>query len=462
MNTFRPVAALLALAALCAEEVQPPVAPAAPAAVPAVAPAAPAAVPVAAAPAAATGLSLDQAIALALARNETPEIAITRIEAAQATVTRASAALRPSIVLSGSLATNDQDDLPWGGDANETAAWNIAAELGLLRASAWSNLSSAKYALRAQQLESLEQKRVFAFAVAGVFINALAAERQVNAAERRLEVSQASVADAKARLQAGLSIRTDVTRAELEEATAHLSVTRARNLVTTTRLALADLIVAPLDGALEIPTAIDVPSGDGEVLQRLALAYRADLRALQFREAAAEQNVRAAYGRWVPDITARAVASDFDTNDPERAHADKTTEVTLSLTASWALYDGGDRGGAIDQAKAARRETGLGRTQQLRGLRKDLLTGLADLQTAEAALAQAEARDRLAKANADEIRARYKQGLATALEDADAISGQFEAESGLVAAQLQRARSRLDLRQLAGMWPLTDREPGGK
>ena len=49
--------------------------------------------------------------------------------------------------------------------------------------------------------------------------------------------------------------------------------------------------------------------------------------------------------------------------------------------------------------------------------------------------------------------------LATALEDADAISGQFEAESGLVAAQLARARARLDLRQLTGVWPLSDREP---
>ncbi len=458
MNTLRPVAALLALAALCAEDAPPPAAaaPAAPPAQAAPAPADPAA------PQAAPGLTMDQAIALALARNETPEIAISRIEAAQASVTRAAAALRPSVVLGGSLSTNDQDDLPWGGDADETAAWNVNAELGLLRASAWSGLSAAKYALRAQQLESLEQKRVFAFAVGGVFLNTLAAERQVVAAERRLEVSQASVADAKARLQAGLSIRTDVTRAELEEATAQLSVTRARNLVTTTRLALADLIVAPIDGGLEIPATIEVPSREGEVLQRLALAYRADLRALQFREAAADQNVRAAYGRWIPDVTARAAASEFETNDPARASADKTLDVTLSLNASWALYDGGDRGGAIAQAQAARRETGLSRTQQLRGLRKELLTGLADLETAEASLAQAQARDRLARANAEEVRARYKQGLATALEDADAISGQFEAESGLVAAQLQMARSRLDLRQLAGVWPLSDREPGGK
>lgn len=462
MNISRPVAALLLLAAAVAEEAAPAPAkpaPAQPAAAPAAATPAQAAAPAAAA---ATGLTIEDAIALALARNETPEIAAARVERAEATITRAAAALRPSVSLGGSLSTVDQDRLPHGGSANETAAWSANAELGLLRASSWSSLSSAKYALRAQQLESLELKRILSFTVSNVFLNILAAERQVVAAENRLQVSQSSVADAKARLQAGLSTRTDVTRAELEEATARLSLTTTRNLVTTTRLALADLIVSSLDGPLQTPAAIDVPSRDGEVLGRLALAYRADLRALQYRESAADQDVRAAYGRWVPDVTASAKVSEFDTNDPSTAAADKTAEVTLALSASWALYDGGDRGGAIAQAQATRRETGLNRTQQLRGLRKELLTALADLDTAEAALQQAEARDRLARANAEEVHARYKQGLATALEDADAISSQFEAESALVSARLAMARSRLTLRQLSGLWPTTDREPVAK
>ncbi len=451
MIISRPVASLLIVAALCAEEAVP-----TPAPLPAVPEAAAAPAPLN------QGLTMEQAIALALARNETPEIALARIEKAEATITRATAALRPSVVLGGSLSTNDQDRLPYGGSANETTAWNASAEMALLRASAWSGLAAAKYALKAQQLESLELKRVLAYTVGNIFLNVLAAERQVIAATNRLEVSRASVADAKARLQAGLSTRTDVTRAELEESTALLSVTRSRNFVVSSRLALADLIVAPVDGEIAVPAEIAVPSREGDVLARLSLAYRADLRALQFRESAADQNVRAAYGRWVPDITARAEYGQFETNDPARAAADKTADITLSLVASWALYDGGDRSGAIDQAQADRREIGLSRTQQLRGLRKELLTALANLETAEATVAQAEARDRLARANAEEVRARYKQGLATALEDADAISSQFEAESGLVAARLDLARSKLSLRDLAGLWPLSDREPVGQ
>ncbi|MCS6970378.1 MAG: TolC family protein [Planctomycetes bacterium] len=404
-------------------------------------------------------LSAPQAIALALFRHETPAIAAARIRAAEAQRQRAAAALRPSVRLQGSLSTSDRDEVPHGGDAHETAAWGAAAEIALLRASAWSGLAAARYALQAQQLEGAEMRRALAYSVAALYLDALAAERQVVAAENRLAVARAAVADAQARLDAGLAVRTDVIRAELEAATAQLALTRARNYTANLRLALEDLIVQPLGGALAEPPTIEIPDPAIDTLHRLALYYRGDLKALQLREAAAEQRRRAGYGRWVPDVVARAEASAYDTNDPLRAAGDKTTVVTLSLVATWTLYDGGDREGAIAEAEAQRRELGLERTRQLRALRKDLQTALADLGTAEAALQQAEARARLARANADEVRARYKQGLATALEDADAISARFEADSGLVAAQLALSRARLQVRRLVGLWPFSEREP---
>lgn len=418
-----------------------------------------AAAPAAGAAAPAPALDAVRAIALALLRHETPAIAAARIAAAEAQRQRAAAALWPSIRLQGSLATSDRDDVPHGGPAHETAAWGAAAEVALLRASAWSGLAAARYALQAQQLEGAELRRALAFSVAALYLDVLAAERQVVAAENRLAVARAAVADAQARLDAGLSIRTDVIRAELEAATAQLALTRARNHAAILRLALADLIVQPVEGALAEPPPIAIPDQAVDTLHRLALYYRADLRALQLREAAAEQRRRAGWGRWVPDIVARAEVSTYDTNDPLREAGDKTTYTTLSLVASWTLYDGGDREAAIAEAEAQRREVGLERTRQLRGLRKELLTALAELGTAEAALVQAEARERLARANAEEVRARYKQGLATALEDADAISGRFEAESGLVAAQLALARARLAVRRIVGLWPFSEREP---
>lgn len=405
-------------------------------------------------------LSLPLALDLALKRNEQPEIAAARIARAEATVARAWAALLPQITVGGSLSTAAINEFPTGGPANETASWNASAQLTLFNAGAWSGLAASKYSLAAQQFDSLQIRRTMAYSVVDIYLTVLAAEAQVGAAERRLGVSQSSVSDAKARLQAGLSTRTDVTRAELQEAQAQLSITQARRAVTASRLALADLIVSTIDGPLVTPETVLVPERDGESLYRLAIAYRPDLKALGLREAAADQTVRAGYARYAPTVGVRADASNTTSNAAVTTPNDGKTVLSVALFASWSLWDGGDREGAIDQARSDRRESSLTRTSQLRGLHKDLLTALADLDTAEAALAQAEASDRLAKANAEEVRARYKQGLATALEDADAISSQFEAESGLVGARLNLARSQLAIRHHTGLWPITDREPG--
>lgn len=462
MTLSRPVAALLLIAInMGAAEVPAPVTVPTPAP-PAIAPAP--AIPTAIAPAADIQpvLDLPGAIALALRRNEQPEIAATRIERAMAAVARARAALLPQLTVGATLSTAAVNEFPAGGEANETASWSAGAQLTLFNPGAWSGLAAAKYGLAAQQFDSLQLRRALAFSVVDVYLTIIASERQVGAAERRLGVSQSSVSDAKARLQAGLSTRTDVTRAELQEAQAQLSITQARRAVTASRLALADLIVSDLNGSLAIPEAVPVPDRDGATLRTLAISFRPDLKALKFREAAADQTVRAAYGRYVPTVGVRADASHASYTSPAMAATDDKTQVSVALVASWSLWDGGDREGAIDQARADRGEASLTLTSQLRGLNRDILTALADLETAEASLAQAQARDRLARANADEVRARYKQGLATALEDADAISSQFEAESGLVSSRLDLDRARLALRRLTGLWPLTDREPEGR
>ncbi|MEK7412331.1 MAG: TolC family protein [Planctomycetota bacterium] len=446
MSLRRPITPLMFAAALFAAE------PAIPPLVPAPAQEAPAHAP-------AKDLSLAIAIDLALKRNETPKIAAARISNAEASLARAHAALLPQLTVGGSIGTTSVDQFPRGGKANETTAWSATASLGLLKASAWSNEVAAKYSLQAQQLDSREMRRVLTYMVSDVYLTVLASERQVIAAERRLEVARASVADAKARLQAGISTRTDVTRAELGEAQSQLSLTQAKRAVIASREALSNLVVLDYAGVLVTPPDTAIPGRDFDTLVVLAHAYRSDLRALKFREDAAHHATRAARARYVPDVTASAEVGSTTTTNPMGRSTNGQTDYTLALTATWTLYDGGDREGAIDEAVSSHYESTLNYTAELRALTRNMKTAIADLNTAEDSLLQAEARNRLARANAEEVRARYKQGLATALEDADAISGQFDAESGFVSASLDLERSRLEIRKLVGYWPQSDRAP---
>ena len=56
--------------------------------------------------------------------------------------------------------------------------------------------------------------------------------------------------------------------------------------------------------------------------------------------------------------------------------------------------------------------------------------------------------------SADETGTLYKQGLATALELTDANDSRFEADVGLVSAELATALAYLSLRQAMGLDPL--------
>ncbi len=405
------------------------------------------------------GLTIEMAIALALRSNETTAISMERIRRAEATLDRARAAMLPQVVLGGTMSTSANNEIPHGGSAIEARTWGASASVAIINPAAWSGYAASRDILRAQQYDSLDMRRSLAYTTSDVFLTVLAAEQQVVAAQRRLDVSRQSVTDAKARLQAGLSTRTDVTRAELTEAQSQLVLTQAARGVTASRLSLGDLMVREQVGPLVLPEPITVEEREIKPLLMTAIHARPDLQALRMRTSAAEQSSRAAYARYIPTISAQADASRTDSHAPAYAAVDDQTQVSVSLVASWTLYDGGDREGAIGQALADEREVSLTYTAQARGLRKDVLTAIADLDTAEVALAQAEASNRLARANADQVRARYKQGLATALEDADAISGQFTAESVLVASRLDLARSKLALRKLVGCWPLTNTEP---
>jgi outer membrane protein TolC len=93
-------------------------------------------------------------------------------------------------------------------------------------------------------------------------------------------------------------------------------------------------------------------------------------------------------------------------------------------------------------ADALRRRIGL-----------EIRTARTDLDTARAALEQAEVRARVAEQNAREVRVRYSEGLATALEQADAAVAAFEAAAELARQRFALAISQLSFSRALGRWP---------
>ncbi len=65
----------------------------------------------------------------------------------------------------------------------------------------------------------------------------------------------------------------------------------------------------------------------------------------------------------------------------------------------------------------------------------------------------------VAAQNAEEVRERFGQGLATALEQADATVARFEADAQLARQGFAARTAQLALAQALGLWPLDAAAP---
>ena len=147
-----------------------------------------------------------------------------------------------------------------------------------------------------------------------------------------------------------------------------------------------------------------------------------------------------------------------------------TNEAGLSGTAhdwnvavvlAWSVWDGGDNLALAKQLEAQWQEAELDVARLRRRLAPAVERAQADLATAPAAIEQASVVADVARQNAEEVHERYRQGLATALEQADALVAQFEAESDLARQGFAHAQARLALARAIGEWPPIDTLPIG-
>ncbi len=406
-------------------------------------------------------LELREAIEMARAANETPAIARARIAQAQAVRRAAISTLIPGLTLGGAYTRRAREvTREVGGDdvtIQERDAFNWQGVLAttLFDARAFPLVKSANTDLEAQILESSELERELDFNVAQAFVEVLSAERLRDASARRIQVAEAVLADASLRRDAGLAAVNDVTRSDLELANARLTLTQAENLVRSARLGLGYLVGSPVDGLLAEPPPVDHPALEAAALVERAGAARADLQALEKRAIAFRQRARAPRLGIVP--TLGMAATQRYTN--EAGLSGNNDDWNVGATLTWEIFDGGTRYAVADQLEAQALEAELDSAALRRRIDLEVRSALADLASASAAVDQTEVQRRVAAQNAEEVRERFVNGLATALEQADATVAAFAADADAVRARLARALATLSLRRALGDGPLGPEEP---
>lgn len=401
-------------------------------------------------------LRLESAVQSALAHHERAAIAAQQSKAARAQVSQAWSVLLPSLRLDLGRSEFASEGGASGSSAYEGWEAHVGADQLLFDAQALPLVSQARHGSKAAQWDERKERRSLAFETAAAFLDAYSRRQVARAAAERRSLASRTLDEIRVRSESGLVGSNDLTRAELELASAEREWVQSKGaahsgllrLKTLTGTLDVDSLATPDDllATSAIP-ADAVPAA--EVLTR-----RPDVGAARERALAARAAAREPLTRWVPDLSVSADAWSDESEDFRKADE----HWSWGLNLGWSVFDGGLRLAQLSQRRAEERAAQL-RSQWLeRQVGVELELARTSLQSAQAGLARAEAAVRAARRNSLESTELYRQGLIRALEATDAAVQLFAAEVELTQAQVAQALAWLELRAMRGLGPLESDE----
>jgi outer membrane protein TolC len=406
-------------------------------------------------------ITVEQVVALAAQRNERARVSQAQAEAAAGRLQRARAFFFPELTVSGAYTRRLYETVRNVGDGRVTISRHDALSaqanltVPLFDARLFPLYRQAKLEGLSASLTAASDRRLLGYEAADAFLMVLSQQHVVEAATRRLEFSRVTLRDARARVEAGLVSSNDVTRSELEAVTAEREIATARASAATARLELGHLVDTEIDGPLTTPEALLAQASQtlpaAQPLIAAGLQKRLDLQAGQARLQA--QPIR----RLLPTVA--GVAQYRVTN--EQGFSGRVGDGFAGLTATWPLFDGGERYGDQAEREALARAGAAEQDARVRAVALEVRRALVSLENAQSTQRVATSAREIARRNVEETAALYRQGLGRALEVADSNLRLFEAEVALARERYALALAFLGLRAAAGDDP-PGAQPAGR
>lgn len=405
-------------------------------------------------------MTLERAVELASERNEAVLAAGQVAEAAHARVARARAFFLPTLTAGGTYTRRLRESTrEVGGQTVVLQKFNalgavFTGRVTLFDARGFPLYKAAKLESEASKLDAVEARRQVAFSAANAFLVTLANQQVYQAAEQRLAYARQSLEDARARANAGLASTNDVTRAELELATAESNLAAALGTAETSRLELGYLLVEPVQGQLAPPEPLLAdavrPAPPLDLLTQGATDRRPDILSAHLRVRSLRESAKEPLARLLPSLGASAqyrLTNEAGLNG-------NVGDGFLAVDLTWTLFDGGTRYAERHERVATANAAELNTQAATRRVPVDIEQARVNLETTWAALARSEQAALAARKNAAETGILYRQGLSTALTLADASLSLFEAEVALAQNRYSLGVALLGLRAAVGLNPL--------
>jgi len=325
----------------------------------------------------------------------------------------------------------------------------VAARLPIVVPSAWFDLAAARDGARGAAAQAEATRLALRAALATTAHLGGAAEEAVQATARAVENAAALAASADRRVKAGTAAPLDGLRARTEQLRRESDLVKARADLARLQLAAGALLGRDTPVRVAVPEGPVAQAPEAEAAVAEALAHRPELGAAGAQVDAAEAQVRSAWARLAPQLSASG--SVFAADVPYPTGEKQGWRATVDLT--WPLYDGGFRYGKRREAEA--RATGARAAAEAQRLQvaQEAQDAARDVGVADERLRLAGEQRRLAEEAAATARRSYEAGVASSLDVVDANDRLFLADVGLAEARARLGAARVALERALGRGP---------
>ncbi len=312
-----------------------------------------------------------------------------------------------------------------------------------------SRRAQARLGLEAAEHSQARSTDQAALAAARAYILLAQVREQVTLLEHSRETVAAHVELARAYVEQGMVVASELLRAEVELARLDDLLAEARGRERVAEAALSFALAEGLDRRWDLEPLAEIQDAATARLEIPAGGTRDDLEAARRQVAAAELEVAARKAALGPNVSLLARHDRVD-DRPFGSHGSATSAMAV---ASWAFFDGGQRRAAVAAAQAEAQAAKLELEHAQEGARleqqsalEQARSGLERNRTARKALVAAAETVRI-------LEERFGAGVVKTLDLLDAVTARREAETRELASRAEADLALLELSVAAGLSP---------
>jgi outer membrane protein TolC len=280
------------------------------------------------------------------------------------------------------------------------------------------NYRSAREVARAGEFSAQDARDLVVLAVAGTYLQVIAAKARLQSAQAQLDTANALYERTTKQLQFGTATQLDVNRSHVEVLLDQQRLTTTGNDLAKQKISLARLTGLPPNPDYELSDDIPYKPAPSLELQdaiKQALEQRSDLKATESQVRAAERALAAARAERYPSATASA---DYGDIGPP---SDLQRTFTVSATLSVPIWNGGRTATDIQQAEAVLRQRRAELEDTQSQIESEVRSAFLDLQASASQVQVAQQNIDLMAESLRQTRERFEAGVS---QNVDVVQSQ--------------------------------------